>query len=117
METRAHRRYRPLTKEAREIKDSLSNAKEPIQMRITASNTLWRALPKGRVPHVCIVGAGFAGLRCADVLSQRGLKVTILEGRDRIGGRVSGSEYLIRLPLTSIRSIKLINQVIYSICK
>lgn len=35
------------------------------------------------------IGAGFAGLRCADVLSQKGLKVTILEGRDRIGGRVS----------------------------
>lgn len=57
----------------------------------TAANMIWRALPKGRVPHVCIVGAGFAGLRCADVLCQKGLKVTILEGRDRIGGRVSVS--------------------------
>lgn len=48
-----------------------------------------QALSKGRAPHVCIVGAGFAGLRCADILTQKGLKVTILEGRDRIGGRVS----------------------------
>ncbi|KAH7407511.1 hypothetical protein BKA64DRAFT_572123 [Cadophora sp. MPI-SDFR-AT-0126] len=38
---------------------------------------------------VCIVGAGVAGLRCADVLLQRGFDVTILEGRDRIGGRVT----------------------------
>ena len=38
---------------------------------------------------VCIVGAGIAGLKCAEVLAQQGLKVTILEGRDRIGGRVS----------------------------
>ncbi|TAQ86605.1 hypothetical protein B7494_g5066 [Chlorociboria aeruginascens] len=38
-------------------------------------------------PHVGIVGAGIAGLRCADVLLQNGFKVTILEGRDRIGGR------------------------------
>ncbi|PVH74171.1 FAD/NAD(P)-binding domain-containing protein [Cadophora sp. DSE1049] len=48
--------------------------------------------PKGplTVPAtVCIVGAGVAGLRCADVLLQRGFDVTILEGKDRIGGRVT----------------------------
>ncbi|KAH7356899.1 hypothetical protein BKA65DRAFT_217148 [Rhexocercosporidium sp. MPI-PUGE-AT-0058] len=38
---------------------------------------------------ICIVGAGVAGLRCADVLLQHGFDVTILEGRDRIGGRVT----------------------------
>jgi NADPH-dependent 2,4-dienoyl-CoA reductase/sulfur reductase-like enzyme len=42
----------------------------------------------GKIPHVCIVGAGVAGLRCADILLQHGAKVTILEGRDRVGGRV-----------------------------
>lgn len=42
----------------------------------------------GRIPHVCVVGAGVAGLRCADILLQYGAKVTILEGRDRVGGRV-----------------------------
>jgi monoamine oxidase len=35
-----------------------------------------------------VVGAGFAGLRCADILTQRGFDVTIFEARDRIGGRV-----------------------------
>lgn len=50
-----------------------------------------RFLPQGRVPHVCIVGAGVAGLRAAAVLSQKGFKVTILEGRERVGGRVSVS--------------------------
>ena len=53
------------------------------------STMIRRVLPNGRVPHICIVGAGISGLRCADVLAQQGLKVTILEGRDRIGGRVS----------------------------
>ena len=43
----------------------------------------------GKAPHVCVIGAGVAGLRCADVLLQHGIKVTILEGRDRVGGRVS----------------------------
>ncbi|KAI9786714.1 MAG: hypothetical protein M1816_007855 [Peltula sp. TS41687] len=39
-------------------------------------------------PHVCIVGAGMTGLRCAEVLIKHGMKVTIVEGRDRIGGRI-----------------------------
>jgi alanine dehydrogenase len=41
-----------------------------------------------KIPHVCVVGAGVSGLRCADILLQHGAKVTILEGRDRVGGRV-----------------------------
>lgn len=35
-----------------------------------------------------IIGAGLAGLRCADILLQHGFQVTIIEGRDRIGGRL-----------------------------
>ena len=41
----------------------------------------------GRIPHIGIVGAGVAGLRCAEVLLQHGAKVTIFEGRNRVGGR------------------------------
>jgi monoamine oxidase len=37
---------------------------------------------------VAIVGGGLAGLRCADVLVERGLDVVVLEARDRVGGRV-----------------------------
>lgn len=40
-------------------------------------------------PHVAVVGAGVSGLRCAEVLLNNGLDVTIIEARDRIGGRVS----------------------------
>ncbi|KJK76343.1 hypothetical protein H634G_08234 [Metarhizium anisopliae BRIP 53293] len=39
-------------------------------------------------PSIAIIGAGLAGLRCADVLVQNGIRVTIIEARDRIGGRV-----------------------------
>lgn len=39
-------------------------------------------------PHVGVIGAGLAGLRCADILIQNGARVTILEARNRIGGRV-----------------------------
>ncbi|KAL2836086.1 hypothetical protein BJY01DRAFT_252139 [Aspergillus pseudoustus] len=44
-----------------------------------------------RRPHVAIIGAGFAGLRCADILIQNGALVTIFEARDRVGGRVHQS--------------------------
>jgi monoamine oxidase len=41
--------------------------------------------------HVCVVDAGISGLRCAEVLLENGFQVTIIEARDRIGGRVSSS--------------------------
>lgn len=45
-------------------------------------------LQNGYFPHVCIAGAGISGLRCAEHLIRHGMKVTIIEARDRIGGRV-----------------------------
>src|SRR6266576_11801 len=37
---------------------------------------------------VLIIGAGAAGLSAARDLSSKGVKVTVLEARDRIGGRI-----------------------------
>ncbi len=39
---------------------------------------------------VVVVGAGLAGLSCASRLVAAGLDVVVLEGRDRVGGRVEG---------------------------
>ena len=44
--------------------------------------------------HVGVIGAGFSGLRCADVLLSHGHRVTILEARNRVGGRVGQSNHL-----------------------
>ncbi len=43
---------------------------------------------------VLVIGAGFAGLGAGRELSHRGISVTILEGRDRIGGRTWTDERL-----------------------
>ncbi len=39
-------------------------------------------------PDVIVVGAGLAGLCAATLLEEQGLKVLVLEGRERVGGRV-----------------------------
>lgn len=43
---------------------------------------------------ICIVGAGVSGLRAAELLISAGFDVTVLEARDRIGGRVQQSARL-----------------------
>ena len=37
---------------------------------------------------VVVIGAGFSGLAAAAQLKKKGIKVTVLEARNRIGGRV-----------------------------
>lgn len=45
-------------------------------------------------PHVCIIGAGVSGLRCATVLLEHSFHVTIIEARSRIGGRIAQSDQM-----------------------
>src|SRR6266576_3865781 len=46
-------------------------------------------MPSKRIEtDVCVVGAGYAGLTAARRLSQGGRAVTVVEARDRVGGRV-----------------------------
>ncbi len=40
-------------------------------------------------PHVAIVGGGLAGLAAASALADRGVRITLLESRPRLGGRAS----------------------------
>ncbi|HSO64790.1 MAG TPA: FAD-dependent oxidoreductase, partial [Ornithinibacter sp.] len=38
--------------------------------------------------HVVVVGGGIAGLTAALALAERGVRVTVLEREERLGGRV-----------------------------
>ena len=49
----------------------------------------WMRSGNRSYPRIAIIGAGTAGLRCADLLIKSGFKVTIFEGRNRIGGRIN----------------------------
>lgn len=70
--------------------------------RITRRRFLAGAAALGAVPmlsgfsfqdassiDVGIVGAGLAGLACADALKQKGIRAAVYEGRSRVGGRQS----------------------------
>ncbi len=47
------------------------------------------AYPASQRPeHIIVIGAGMAGLSAATRLTQAGLSVTVLESRNRIGGRI-----------------------------
>ena len=50
-------------------------------------------------PHVLVLGAGMAGLGAARVLHDAGARVTVIEARDRIGGRTHTSHLWPDLPV------------------
>ncbi|KAK4162650.1 hypothetical protein QBC43DRAFT_74893 [Cladorrhinum sp. PSN259] len=70
---------------ARHLQFDRSPRKLSIMDRVLQLETL----EPSKRPHIGIVGAGFAGLRCADILLRYGFRVTILEARNRLGGRIS----------------------------
>jgi oxygen-dependent protoporphyrinogen oxidase len=46
----------------------------------------------GQTPHVVVVGGGIAGLAAAFFLKDEPVRVTVLEGASRIGGKLSASD-------------------------
>ena len=59
-------------------------------MSLESLDLLRDGLPESKVGprHVVIVGAGMAGLTAGLLLKNAGHKVTILEGQNRLGGRI-----------------------------
>jgi len=56
-------------------------------------------LQAASTPTVLIIGAGIAGLAAARALTAQGIKVTLIEGRERIGGRIHTSHVWPNLPM------------------
>ncbi|KAL8707426.1 MAG: hypothetical protein Q9220_007545 [cf. Caloplaca sp. 1 TL-2023] len=91
MESRAKfsKNYKPPGPMSRTVRD----LEAYLNGRVSATDEnpelmLKRLLPKGRKPRICVVGAGVAGLKCAQFLGGKGVDVTIFEARDRVGGRM-----------------------------
>jgi NADPH-dependent 2,4-dienoyl-CoA reductase/sulfur reductase-like enzyme len=76
------------------MKEDLLKCSEDLFVGCQQPRPAIRERPAGKKTQVCVIGAGLAGLRCAEVLLDGGAEVTILEARDRIGGRVSDNEGL-----------------------
>ncbi|MFD8375817.1 FAD-dependent oxidoreductase [Streptomyces sp. NPDC059688] len=63
-----------------------STAHGALESGLRAARQVIDAAEEGE--HIVIIGSGFAGLACARALVEEGYQVTVLEGRDRIGGRI-----------------------------
>lgn len=52
------------------------------------SDRIGFAMPQGKAGRVVVIGAGFSGLAAAYELTRAGYDVTVVEARNRVGGRV-----------------------------
>ncbi|MCB0660182.1 MAG: FAD-dependent oxidoreductase [Saprospiraceae bacterium] len=66
------------------IKSSLAGSTLVVQNKNFAKSSLFTRKPKS----VIIIGAGFSGLAAAMKLRENSINVTVLEARNRVGGRV-----------------------------
>ncbi len=57
---------------------------------IKAATPISDGVGAARVPGVVVVGGGVAGISAAIELAERGLRVTVLEGAETLGGKVKG---------------------------
>ena len=76
-----------------DLSECSRNFKQHFEQRqaATAKNKLPLSTGNHQNLRIGIIGAGLAGLRCAEVLVEGGYNVTVIEARDRLGGRVSFS--------------------------
>lgn len=79
-----------LSRMAQDLQDCTDDFKTSFKPRpAIRSRALVSESERAKSSRVCVIGAGLAGLRCAEILVEAGLDVVVLEARNRIGGRVS----------------------------
>ena len=66
----------------------------PVPRAAPGARPLWQAgiMTAGTTPHVVIIGGGIAGLAAAFFLRDEPVRVTVLEGSPRLGGKLSASD-------------------------
>lgn len=91
--------YRQL--QSRFDKPNVISRRDAIKAALLASGGLFlrdragaASAPAGS--RVVVIGAGFAGLACADELAHAGYRVVVVDARDRLGGRVVSRTDLVR---------------------
>ncbi len=82
---RLSQRYRPVSRQQRR---AFLKATLAASAGLLLSNESGLAQASRSPRRVIVVGAGFAGLSCAHELKSAGYKVTLIEARNRVGGRV-----------------------------
>jgi monoamine oxidase len=89
---RLQRRYRPQQRTAVDRRDFLKlTLAASAGLLLSGTPTFGRTpIPRnaGRARRVTVIGAGFSGLACAYELLSAGYDVTVLDARNRVGGRV-----------------------------
>lgn len=84
---RLSRRYRPVSElSRREFLQATLAASAGLLVSCAAPTKTFS--PKPGAKRIIVIGAGFSGLACAYELLSAGYHVTVLEARDRTGGRV-----------------------------
>ena len=82
--TKLHRRFGPALRGSERVQKA-EDTRRALMKWIPEAGATPRQAEPGRV---IVVGAGFGGLSTAFWLSRYGFEVTVLEARDRVGGRV-----------------------------
>jgi monoamine oxidase len=79
------RRYRP---EIAASRRAFLKSTAAVGAGLLLSNHVSFGAQKKKQKRVIVIGAGFGGLACAHELTSAGYKVTVIEARGRVGGRV-----------------------------
>jgi len=91
-------------KPPKKLKAEVKKAPDPVAKPVKIAPDPVKPWGGQDAPHVIVVGAGPAGLSCANTLRAHGVRVTVVEARDRAGGRCNSVE-MAAIPGNGLQSV------------